>query len=87
MCRHGSMHLFIFYRFFLKTSFTLLEVAFLDFPDSESLLESDSASESEEFSSDEADSVSEESDGLLFPEIPFAFFLMSSESLHIEKKN
>jgi len=64
--------------------FTLLEVAPLDFPDSESLLEPDSDLDSAELSSDEVVSTSEELDVLLFLEIPFAFFLMSSESLYIE---
>lgn len=62
---------------------TLLEVAFLDFPDSESLLESDSDLEPEEDSSDEVYSESEELDVLLFLEIPSAFFLIFSESLYI----
>lgn len=61
---------------------TLLEVAFLDFSASESLLESDSDLELEELSSDELDSVSEELPVDL--EISFAFFLMSSESLEIK---
>lgn len=65
------------------TVLTLLEVAFLDFPDSESLLESDSDLDPEEHSSDEVYSVSEELDVLLFMEIPSAFFLISCESLHI----
>lgn len=64
----------------------MLEVGLLDFPDSKSLFESDSDLESEELSSDEMDSVSEEPDVLLSLEIPFAFLLMFSESLHIEKK-
>lgn len=84
-CLDASFH--ILQGFFEKTYFTLLEVALRDFPDSESLLESDSDLDSEELSSDEVDSVSEQLDALLFLEIPFAFFLLSSESLHIEKKN
>lgn len=65
------------------TLLTLLEVAFLHFPDSESLLESESDLEPVELSSDDVYSVSEELDVLLFLEMPSAFFLISSESLHI----
>lgn len=60
-------------------------MAFLNFSDPESLLESDSDLEPDEHSSDEVYSVSEELDVLLLLEIPFAFFLISSESLYIKK--
>lgn len=85
------MHLLIFNihiyicEYVIFNILTLLEVALLDFPESESLLESDTDLESEELSSDELDTVSEELDVFLFLEIPFAFLLISSALLDIKK--